>query len=335
MIGMITCWFLLGTAAALNTTEEFRAFKERFGRTYSSDEEARRYEIFAESLARVEARNAQEGNAIFGVTKFSDLDEEEKKAYRNYARRNDSSVRTTSVLSAFASDAPDAFDWRDSKIITRVKNQKQCGGCWAFSSTMAVESAWANAGNELTEFSVQQMLSCDDGEGDSGCVGGDPTYGYRFVKTNGGLASQSAYPFDDKQVDDTDKCKEVAVKGGFVDGFDYATRPCTSGYCTRQDEDTLLKNLVESGAPSICLDASAFDDYVKGIMTEASCSSAAAKQDHCMQLVGYDKSGDVPYWIVRNTWDSDWGIQGYVYLKMGDNTCGLANEASIPRASKA
>jgi hypothetical protein len=200
---------------------------------------------------------------------------------------------------------------------------------------MAVESAWAHAGNTLTEFSVQQMLSCDDGEGDTGCSGGDPTYGYRFVQKNGGLATARSYPYDPKQTDDTDKCKEVKAAGGLVDGFDYATHPCTTGYCTRQDEDTLLKNVAASGAPSICIDASAFDDYVKGVMTEASCSSAAAKQDHCVQLVGFNKSADPAYWIVRNTWDDDWGVGGYVYFKMGDNTCGVANEATIPRAAAA
>lgn len=135
------------TTTALNTTAEFRSFRERFGRVYSSPaEEARRLELFTASLARVAERNAKEGAEVFGVTKMSDLDDDEKAQYRNYVRRNASTLEAPVLSASTTLDAaPDVFDWRDEKIITKVKNQKQCGGCWAFSSTMAARVAASRA----------------------------------------------------------------------------------------------------------------------------------------------------------------------------------------------
>ena len=127
-------------------------------------------------------------------------------------------------------------------------------------------------------------------------------------------------------------------------GFTYLTKPCWSGKCDDQNEEKLKKHVASVGAPSICVDASSWNDYTGGIMTPKSCSGKASRLDHCVQLVGYHKEeseedaegGDSEgskaksYWIVRNTWNTDWGNDGYIYLKMGENTCGVADEASVP-----
>ena len=194
-----------------------------------------------------------------------------------------------------------------------------------------MESAWAIAGNKLEVFSQQQVISCDKDSDDAGCGGGDPPTAYAYIKKAGGLASGADYPFVDDQSDDkTAPCKDFTVDGGTISGFSYATPACDSGSCDNQDETTLAAHVASTGPPSVCVDASGFDDYTGGVMTSKSCSSAEAKLDHCVQIVGYNQDAETPYWIVRNQWDSDWGEAGYVYLKFGENTCGVADEATLP-----
>jgi len=113
----------------------------------------------------------------------------------------------------------------------------------------------------------------------------------------------------------------------------YATDPCYF-LCNNQDEDTLASNVASVQPPSICVDASSWSDYTGGVMTTSSCSSRYFKLDHCVHLVGYNgytgsaSDSSSGYWIVRNSWDSDWGEEGYIYLQMGTNTCGVADEAT-------
>merc|ERR1711988_851028 len=95
-------------------------------------------------------------------------------------------------------------------------------------------------------------------------------------------------------------------------------------FCS-EDSDAMATALEENGPISIAIDASEWNTYTGGIMTSASCSSNPRKMDHAVQTVGYNAEGDVPYWIVRNSWTDKWGEGGYIYLKMGENTCGIAN----------
>jgi len=116
--------------------------------------------------------------------------------------------------------------------------------------------------------------------------------------------------------------------------YSYATPACTGGKCTGQDEDTLAANLAAKGPVSICVNAASWNLYSGGIYS-AKCSGAWRKLDHCVQLVGYDKSGATPYWIVRNSWSEDWGENGYIYLEMGKNQCGVADEATLVASTTA
>merc|ERR1712232_761082 len=131
----------------------------------------------------------------------------------------------------------------------------------------------------------------------------------------------------------TGKCtwdKKEVVK---VSGFTYTTKPCGKGACKHQDENAMATALAAKGPTSICVNAESWQNYKRGIYSKK-CSSAADDMDHCVQVVGFDKSGAKPYWIVRNSWTTDWGIKGYMYLEMGKNLCGVANEATIPEVSK-
>jgi len=85
---------------------------------------------------------------------------------------------------------------------------------------------------------------------------------------------------------------------------------------------------------SVCVNAGAWNDYTGGVMTSAQCGSMASdEQDHCVMATGFNSTAATPYWIVRNSWASTWGEQGYIYLEMAENTCGVADDATIPTVS--
>merc|ERR1712137_1499463 len=125
---------------------------------------------------------------------------------------------------------------------------------------------------------------------------------------------------------------DAQLSGGYaqVSGYTYATPACTSGACASRDLKKLAAALEETPV-SICVNAGAWDDYTGGVMSSSQCGSMAADmQDHCVMATGFNTTAPKPYWIVRNSWASTWGEDGYVYLEMAKNTCGLADDATIP-----
>merc|ERR1719386_39815 len=123
------------------------------------------------------------------------------------------------------------------------------------------------------------------------------------------------------------------LTGGFaaVTGYSYAVPPCTEGACKHQNLNKLAAALEETPV-SVCVNAGTWNDYTGGVLTSRACGSMAAdEQDHCVMAVGFNTTAPTPYWIVRNSWASTWGEEGYIYLEMAKNTCGLADDATIPQ----
>merc|ERR1712139_443262 len=213
-----------------------------------------------------------------------------------------------------------------------VKNQGNCGSCWAFSATEEIESAVFMATKKLPVLSTQQIISCD--KQDDGCNGGDPVTAYKFVEKNDGIDSGSDYPDQSHRTGKGGKCQNKKEKDAKVTAYAYAVKPRKSGQCKNQDEKGLAAALVAKGPISICVNAggNGWQNYKRGIFSKK-CPGASSKLDHCVQLVGYDKSGSTPYWLVRNSWAADWGIEGYMHLEMGKNLCGVADEATVVTAT--
>jgi len=177
----------------------------------------------------------------------------------------------------------------------------------------------------------QQTVSCDTT--DQGCGGGDTITAYAYMQKAGGVESDADYPYTsgggDSGTCTFDASKIVAKVTTKSPPYSYATPPCTDS-CTHQDEDTLAANLVNQGPVSICVYAESWMDYAGGVYSDtAGCPSAYTSLDHCVQLVGYNKQTSPAYWVVRNSWNTGWGVQGYIYLEMGKNICGVADEATI------
>jgi len=308
---------LLATASAAITGDVMTAFlnfQEEFGKSYSDWEFAKRLAIFADNLERVNKLNAEHillgGEAVHGVTKFMDLTPEEFKAmYLTYKSENITVHRPYLQLDS----APAAVvDWRTKGAVTKVKDQGQCGSCWAFSATEALESYYFLKKGSLQEFSAQQITSCDRQDG--GCNGGWPYKAFDYVKSAGGIETSADYPYTSGG-GSTGTCKFVASK--------VVAGSAPSGYTNIQRSEAQLQTAVNNGPASVCVAADAFQTYRSGIL-----KACPGSIDHCVQAVGYDSTNN--YWIVRNSWNTNWGEQGYIRIEMGKNLCLIDQDATFP-----
>jgi len=327
------------------TGEEMSALWTQFKSVYPAA--VADWDAFESNIKQAVDMNAEQGvtctdlfngpDCVFGITKFSGMPQKDFEAshmgYKRSAERQDAEVLDLDALRAALKDAPDAVDWRKKGAVTPVKDQGDCGSCWAFSATEEIESSVFMATGKLpVPLSTQQIISCD--KSDDGCDGGDTTTAYQYVKKAGGLDSAKDYPDKSSTTGRTGKCKKKTEVDAKVSGFSYAVKPCDSGACKNQDESGLAVALASKGPISICVNAAGngWQNYMRGIYSKK-CSGAASQLDHCVQLVGYDKTGATPYWIVRNSWAADWGIDGYMHLEMGKNLCGVADEATLVSAT--
>ena len=239
---------------------------------------------------------------------------------------------------------PQSLDWRTKGVVTPVKTQGHCGSCWAFSAVETIESALALAtGEPPVPLSVEQILVCCATQHHSqcsSCMGGDPIAAYRYVQDNStGLDSEADYPYDEH----TDPfvpppCRATSNKPvAKVNSWSYAVPRCAGGSClpleTGDKEEALVAAVAQYGPVSICIDAEeSFIKYKSGVYN-GPCSSDVWKQNHCVSIVGYDV--EEKYWLVRNTWGTGWGEDGYIRMAMGSNLCGITNEATIANVTKA
>eukprot|EP00656_Telonema_subtile_P012374 TRINITY_DN16225_c0_g1_i2.p1 TRINITY_DN16225_c0_g1~~TRINITY_DN16225_c0_g1_i2.p1 ORF type:complete len:353 (-),score=88.20 TRINITY_DN16225_c0_g1_i2:357-1415(-) len=317
-------------------------------KTYKdSDDENARHSLFTVAQYRVAELNKLNGQPAFGINWMSDRYPHEQ--YKKGLKKPKDFKPTASVRKFETPRNPSSINWRYTEAVTAIKNQGQCGSCWAFSATEAIESQLilGTGGKLAIDLSPQQIASCTPDSGTyacSGCNGGFTEGAYEYLKTVAGLANSFYIPYAQSltETSTTATCPTAKVaaidgvdkqlSGGFaaVTGYSYATTPCTSGDCEDQDL-TALAAALETTPISVCVNAGSWNDYTGGVMTSTACGPMGADyQDHCVMATGFNSTATTPYWIVRNSWASTWGEEGYIYLEMAKNTCGLADDATIP-----
>jgi C1A family cysteine protease len=301
------------------------AFKQEFTKTYATPaEEAERFRIFTMNMKDADIMNelslATPGSsAVFGVTKFSDLRASEfKTTHLNYVPGSfpvDYVMEYTDIVDANVTKR----DWRGN-LTTPVKDQGDCGSCWAFSATEQIESMWLRKDkSKAVPLSAQQITSCD--KADLGCNGGDTKSAYQSVIKEGGMMTEEAYPYTSGRKGKSGKCEFEKSK---------VVMTISSHANVGKKNEPMMRNYLGSTAPlSICVDASKWQNYKSGIMSPETCTKNKKPQlDHCVQLVGFAMEGGEKssYYIVRNSWNTDWGEDGFIRLSTDHNTCGIADE---------
>ncbi|XP_069172363.1 procathepsin L [Procambarus clarkii] len=316
----VTILLLCGMAltAAHPTWDEYKGkYKREFK---NSTEEASRRNAFEANLQIIKDHE-QKKNSTFnmGVNDFTDMTIEQFRAAKNGYKAT-SSQSNTVLVTATTTTPPATVDWRTNGSVTPVKNQLQCGSCWAFSATGALEGQYFRKTGKLASLSEQQLVDCSGGTyKNQGCNGGAMTSAFNYIKANG-ANSGALYPY-------------VAVQGTckFLPKNISAT---LTGYVsvTSQSESALQKAVGTVGPISVAIDAShsSFQHYSSGVYFESTCSSTSL--NHGVLVVGYGtdtKGGD--YWIVKNSWGTGWGEGGYVKMARNkNNNCGIATAASYP-----
>jgi C1A family cysteine protease len=293
-------------ALDLSTFEEYTTF---WNKTFSTDAEKMvRYQNFLASATRIAELSAVSPKARFGFTKFADMTQQEfKQKMTGFVAKEPLNINTEK-REALEVHQMSAINWVAAGKTTPVKNQEQCGSCWAFSATETVESANLIAGRSVPALGPQEIVDCD--RNDDGCNGGDPREALDWVKSQGGQDTEACYPY-------------TAQNGACQSSRCSPALNVNNVYAVAGSEPSIYSAL-RSAPLSICCDAEPWQYYTGGILTAAQCGLSI---DHAIQLVGYSPNSG-GYWIVRNSWGADWGENGYIYLQYGQNTCGITSRVT-------
>uniref|UniRef100_A0ACD5W7B7 Uncharacterized protein n=1 Tax=Avena sativa TaxID=4498 RepID=A0ACD5W7B7_AVESA len=307
--------------------ELFERWLAKHQKAYASfEEKLHRFEIFKDNLKHIDEINREVTNYWLGLNEFADLTHEEfKAAYLGLSAppaRRSSSSRSFRYEEVNTGDLPKSVDWRKKGAVTDVKNQGQCGSCWAFSTVAAVEGINAIVTGNLTALSEQELIDCSV-DGNNGCNGGMMDYAFSYIASSGGLHTEEAYPYlmEEGSCGDGKKSESEAV--------------AISGYedVPANDEQSLIKALAHQPI-SVAIEASGrhFQFYSGGVF-DGPCG---AQLDHGVAAVGYgsDKGKGHDYIVVKNSWGDKWGEKGYIRMKRGtgkgEGLCGINKMASYP-----
>lgn len=325
---------LLASATALNVQpreyyekmffEHIQQFKLNFA---NGKEFIQRLQIFADNMDIIEKHNADSTQTYkLGTNQFAHLTFDEfvdavhvGGARPPYLRRSSDAPlhKAPASIEGLAS----TVDWVSAGAVTPVKNQGNCGSCWSFSTTGAVEGAYQIKNKNLVSFSEQELVSCDTSGQDAGCNGGWMDDAFTFAKSNGGLPTESDYPYTSGTTGKSGSCEKTHSN---------VAGSAPSGYVDVQTGSVnALMSAVAQQPVSIAIQANqpAFQLYKSGVLT----GKCGQRLDHGVLLVGYGTDSGTDYWKVKNSWGDSWGEEGYIRIERSDaDLCGVLDAASYP-----
>uniref|UniRef100_A0A5B7BTU5 Putative cysteine protease n=1 Tax=Davidia involucrata TaxID=16924 RepID=A0A5B7BTU5_DAVIN len=314
---------LLNEQSMLERHEQWMA---HHGRVYTdAKEKDMRFTIFKENVERIEAFNAGVDRGYKqSVNQFADLTNEEFRAsHTGYKRQSPQATTSKPTIFRYANvtEVPTTMDWREKGAVNPVKNQIPCGCCWAFSAVAAVEGINQIKTGKLISLSEQQLVDCDSEN--HGCDGGLVDVAFQYMEQNNGLTTEDNYTYmEEASVCNTDMAANPAVK---ITGHEDV--PSNS-------EEALLQ-AVANQPVSVAIEGTGYDFtyYSSGVFT----GTCGTNLDHAVTVVGYgtDDTDGTKYWLVKNSWGTGWGENGYMRIQRDateGGLCGIAMQASYPTA---
>ncbi|XP_058095627.1 senescence-specific cysteine protease SAG39-like [Magnolia sinica] len=313
----------LQEASMSNRHEQWMA---RYGRTYKdAAEKDLRFKIFKDNVEFIESfNNAGDRSYKLSVNEFADQTNEEFKSTHNGFRPSQTKASRAMSFMYENVTVPASMDWRKKGAVTPIKDQGQCGCCWAFSAVAAMEGITQLKTGKLVSLSEQEVVDCDINGEDQGCEGGLMDDAFDFIRHNGGLTTEANYPYEG--IDGTCNSKKAANHVAKINGYEDVTA---------NSEKALLK-AVANQPVSVAIDASGsdFQFYSSGVFT----GDCGTELDHGVTAVGYGTTDDgTKYWLVKNSWGTSWGEEGYIMMERDidaeEGICGIAMQASYPTAA--
>jgi len=276
------------------------------------------------------------------------MSEEEFARTRKMKKVNSGALAASCLANGVTADLdfdltnlPDSFDWRTKGAVTPVKDQGQCGSCWSFSTTGNIEGQYFLKTGTLVSFSEQLIVDCSTaccnvpGYGpvcNSGCNGGWQWTAFYDVVNWGGLETEAQYPYTSGGGASGSCQKDNSKLMAKITNYTCLSNQNNNG--APANEDQMAAFVQAKGPLAIAFDAGYLQSYSSGVIDpwfpSEECDPTAL--DHAVLIVGWGIQTGVwestPYWIVKNSWGSDWGENGYFRIYRGGNVCGLANAVS-------
>jgi cathepsin L len=311
---------LLGVAFALSESEyqsSFTFWMQQHQKSYHHDSFLLRYRVFKSNLDFINAHNAANKTFTVALNKYADLTGAE---YASLLGTRHTVHGKTVVHSSPVKALPPKWNWNTLGAVTPIKNQEQCGSCWAFSTTGSTEGCHFLTKHKLVSLSEQNLVDCSGNQGNQGCDGGLMTQAMQYIISNNGIDTESSYPY-------------TAQDGNCVFNAANVGATLKSFVNVNTGDEADLQQKVHLGPTSVAIDAShsSFQFYSSGVYNEPDCSTS--QLDHGVLAVGWghDATGG-DYWIVKNSWGTDWGLNGFIWMSRNNNNqCGIATMATLPK----
>jgi len=294
---------------------KFQQFLKDNNKHYATIEEYNaRFEIFQANYAKLEKFTTTKSSHKVGITKFFDLTPQEFRQKYTGLHIHPEQVNQHRHVTyrSKVNAAPDTHDWREHGAVNHVKDQGQCGSCWAFSAVGNLEGQYFLQKGKALTLSEQELVACDDV--DQGCNGGLMENAFDWLKQNGGEENDSDYPYTSGS----------GSSGSCLFSKDKAQLQVTGYEFSSTDEEQIKEDLYSKGPLAIAINASSsLMTYTGGIIDMSADECDPAALDHGVTLVGYGSENGTDYWIIKNSWAANWGEDGYFRYARGKGVCGM------------
>jgi C1A family cysteine protease len=302
----------------------FSNWMTQFNKSYNSmNEYVHRKSIYSFNILKIAKHNSVENSWKMDLNKFADMTSSEFKSFVGYCYNN--TRNHTDVGDYFEgfdfSELPVSVNWTEKGAVTPVKNQGQCSSCWAFSTTGSVEGAHFLSTFKLESLSEQQLVDCSQSKNNYGCNDGFMDDGFQYIINNKGINSESNYPYNARDgICNLNKTFDVVAT---ISKFNNV----------QPNSEIALMTAIAHQPISVAIEADqhVFQFYSSGVLT----GKCGTNLDHGVLAVGYGTLNNIDYWIVKNSWGEDWGMNGYVLLGRGhqyglSGQCGIQMDPTYP-----